>query len=68
MFHNPATTFEQKKQIFLSTLPGTEFNAEAYSYFSLSQLDCDPSREYLTPGVDRLAVLSGARAMPNNGK
>ena len=33
---NDATTFEQNKRIFLSTLPKTEFNTKVCSYFSLS--------------------------------
>ena len=56
------------KQVFLNTLPRTGFHNEVCHYFSLSQLDCDPSRKCLTPEVDRLTMLSGARAMPDNGK
>ena len=63
-----ATTFELKKQIFLCTLPKTGFNTDVCSYLSLSQVDCDPSRDCLTPEVDWLTMLGGARAMPDNGK
>ena len=52
----------------LSTLPRNGFNTEVRSYFSLSQLDYDPSRECLTPEVDQLTMLCGARVMPDNGK
>lgn len=51
-----ATMFEQNKRTFLSTLPRNGFNAEVCSSFSLSQLDCKPSQEDLTPDVDRLTM------------
>ena len=35
-YWSDATTFKQNKQIFLSNLPRTGFNAEVRSYFSLS--------------------------------
>ena len=37
-------------------------------HLSLSQLIADPSRECLTPKVDRLTILCGAKAMPDNRK
>ena len=40
-----ATKFEQNKRIFLSILQRTGFSTEVCGYFSLSHLDCDPSRE-----------------------
>ena len=40
-----AATFDQNKQIFLSTLPRAGFNGEVFSYFSFYQLDCDLSRK-----------------------
>ena len=62
-----ATTFEQNKQI-LSTFQRTAFNTDVCSYFSFSHLDCDPTREFLTPEVNQLTMLCGVKAMSNSGK
>ena len=59
---------KQNKLIFLSTLPRTGFNTEACSCFSLSQLDCDTSRECPMPEVDQLMMYHGVRAMPDNDR
>ena len=59
--------FDKNKRIFLHTLPRTGFRTKVWSYCNISQLDWDPSREWLTLDVDQIMNWCGERAMSDNG-